>query len=66
MDGKGNSKERTLERRYEVDRLEEQVWSLAYEQVCPVIRRALARRRSASKEVSQVAAREMAAVARRA
>lgn len=34
---------RTLQRGFECHRLEEELWAMAYEQVCPVIRRAFKR-----------------------
>jgi hypothetical protein len=42
MEGPGRPRERTLKRCYQCSRLEEQLWATAYEQVSPVIRRALA------------------------
>ena len=35
--------DRTLQRRFEGSRLEEQFWSMAYEEIWPVIRRSLKR-----------------------
>ena len=41
MEDNRTAAERTLQRRFERNRLEEQLWSMAYEQVWPVIRRSL-------------------------
>jgi hypothetical protein len=41
MEGNRQTPERTLQRRFEGYRLEEQLWSTAYEQIWPVIRRSL-------------------------
>ncbi len=41
MEGKIVYRRRTLARRFESNRLEEQVWALAYEQVWPLLRKAL-------------------------
>ena len=41
MEDRRESQERTLCRCYQCHRLEEQLWALAYEQVWPVIRKAL-------------------------
>jgi hypothetical protein len=44
MEDNRKASERTLRRRFEGNRLEEQLWSMAYEQIWPVIRRSLKRR----------------------
>jgi hypothetical protein len=41
MEDNRTAAERTLQRRFERNRLEEQLWSMAYEHVWPVIRRSL-------------------------
>ncbi len=41
MEENRTAAERTLQRRFEMNRLEEQLWSMAYEHVWPVIRRSL-------------------------
>jgi hypothetical protein len=44
MEDKRECKGRRLSRRYEPNRVEEEVWALAYEQVWPMIRRVLSRK----------------------
>ena len=41
MEDNRTAAERTLQRRFERNRLEEQLWSMAYEHVWPVIRRSM-------------------------
>jgi hypothetical protein len=41
MEDNRNVPERSLRRRFEAHRLEDQLWALAYEHVWPVIRRSL-------------------------
>ena len=45
MDAKAATGERRVLREFEVNRLEEEVWALAYEEIWPVARRALKTRR---------------------
>jgi len=44
MEGKRASGQRTLTRCYRGSRLEDQLWTTAYEQIWPMVRRALVRR----------------------
>jgi len=41
MEDNRRAPERTFQRRFETNRLEEQLWSMAYEQIWPVLRRSL-------------------------
>jgi hypothetical protein len=41
MEGNHKGRDRALQRRFECHRLEEHLWSMAYEQIRPVIRRSL-------------------------
>jgi hypothetical protein len=41
MEGQGKSRDRRLNRCYQGNRLEEQLWAVAYETVWPVVRRAV-------------------------
>jgi hypothetical protein len=66
MEGKRNSSLRSVTRRFEPHRLEEQVWAMAYEQVWPLLRRAWKARRRAPRTKSDQSAIEMFATARRA
>ena len=43
MEGNRKSHGRTLQRRYACTRLEEQLWTAAYEQIWPIFRRSLQR-----------------------
>jgi hypothetical protein len=45
MEGDGKAKQRKLTRCYQCSRLEEEIWTTAFEQIWPVIRRALAQHR---------------------
>lgn len=40
MEGRTESEDRRLKRCYQCNRLEDQLWAMAYEHVCPVVRRA--------------------------
>jgi hypothetical protein len=42
-------RQRTLQRRFEGNRLEDQLWTMAYEVVCPVIRRSTKREQEGSR-----------------
>lgn len=53
MEGDCDEKMRSLSRRSEVNRLEEEIWGLVYEQIWPVIRRAAKPRQSAPQEASK-------------
>lgn len=46
MEGRSEARQRTLKRCYQCNRLEELLWAAAYEQVWPLIRRALRRHRA--------------------
>lgn len=46
MEDKHPSRERKLRRCYQCNRFEEELWSLAYEEVWPLIRKALTAQRS--------------------
>jgi hypothetical protein len=39
----GRRRQRVLQRRFECNRLEEQLWTRAYDEVCPVIRQSTRR-----------------------
>jgi hypothetical protein len=58
MEDNRRTPERTVQRRFEGDRLEEQLWSTAYEQIWPVIRRSLkqliAQRRNGRESATRV------------
>jgi hypothetical protein len=41
MEGKRKTRARRLKRCYQCSRLEDQLWAMAYEQVWPLVRRAL-------------------------
>jgi hypothetical protein len=43
MDDTGKAPERALQRGFECNRLEEQLWATAYEQIWPIIRKSLKR-----------------------
>jgi hypothetical protein len=43
MEDKGTAPQRTLRRDFECNRLEEQLWTTAYEQIWPVIRKSVKR-----------------------
>jgi hypothetical protein len=43
MEGRSEARQRTLKRCYQCNRMEEQVWAAAYEQVWPLIRRVVRR-----------------------
>jgi hypothetical protein len=53
MEGIRKGRDCKLKRCYECNRFEEEVWNLAYEQVWPLVRRALERRQSEEKCASQ-------------
>jgi hypothetical protein len=60
MDGPRKSRRLRITRRHETNRLEDQVWALAYEQIWPVIRQALNGKRSHRETESEQAASEAA------
>jgi hypothetical protein len=41
MEGQRNTRVLAVSRRYEPNRLEEEIWALAYEQVWPILRKTL-------------------------
>lgn len=41
MDGSQRIKGRQVSRQWETNRLEDELWALAYERLCPLVRRAL-------------------------
>lgn len=53
MDDNQRRKERRLTRCYECNRLEDEFWNMAYEQIWPLVRRSLARRQSAPSSASR-------------
>lgn len=56
MEGSQSVNGRRISRRCEKHRLEEEVWALAYEQVWPLLRRALDRSETEPKATAQEAA----------
>jgi len=66
MDGKRVSLGRRIERRFEGSRVEDQVWTLAYEQVWPVLRAIVNKVRPVPYNKAHAGARGKATVARRA
>lgn len=66
MEGRRNSGLRTVTRRYEPHRLEEQVWAMAYEHIWPVFRRVLKSPQPASRIESVQKAIEPSATVRSA
>ena len=46
MEEHGKARECKLKRCYECNRLQDELWNMAYEQVWPLVRRALARQQS--------------------
>ena len=66
MDGVRNSKERSVKRRHETNRLEDQVWALAFEQLWPLFRKVLNENRTAPQNDLQAAPSAAVTVARSA
>jgi hypothetical protein len=66
MEGRRASRQRALTRCYHGNRLEDQLWATAYEQVWPVIRRALTRRNADDARSAADRADMATGVARRA
>ena len=66
MDGKRNSKDRSVRRTCEMNRLEDELWALAYEQVWPLFRKVLNQNRSSARNESQAAPSAATTVARSA
>jgi hypothetical protein len=64
MEGNRTTAARTLTRRFESNRLEERLWSLAYEHIWPVVRRSW--KRSVQERVCQSGSDAKPEVARRA
>ena len=64
MEGKRRAPQRVLSRACEANRLEEQVWILAYEQIWPLVRQAVKRKPAELEEPPGLA--RPAAKARRA
>lgn len=55
MDGKRNSRDRSVSRRCETNRLEDELWTLAYEHVWPLVRKVLNQNSSSPRNESQAA-----------
>ena len=66
MEDKRNCKGRQISRRYEPNRVEEEVWALAYEQVWPLVRRVLSRKQLDPPDESEFPSTVSANVARSA
>jgi hypothetical protein len=66
MDGPRKSRPLRITRGHETNRLEDQVWALAYEQIWPVIRQALNSKRPSAEAEPEQAVGESAIAARRA
>lgn len=64
MEGKRNSEGRRISRCHEANRLEEQLWALAYEQVWPLIRRAVTENRRALRPKAAEPANDLVIIAR--
>ena len=60
MDGPRKSRRLRITRCHETNRLEDQVWALAYEQIWPVIRQALEGKRAHLETEPEQAANEAA------
>jgi hypothetical protein len=55
-------RQRTLQRRFEGNRLEDQLWTMAYEEICPVIRRSTKREHEGSQRRPRTGGKATAAV----
>jgi hypothetical protein len=66
MDGKRRGVRRSLRRACEPNRLEEQVWTLAYEQIWPLVRKVLRNDKPVVLEEPAQRLAETAGIARRA
>lgn len=66
MDGHRGLRSRSIGRRVEANRFEEELWTLAYEQIWPQLREVVNHSRPASQKKSHSRARGAASTARRA
>lgn len=65
MEGKRYSSERRVTRCYQANRIEDELWAMAYEQIWPLLRRRLNHDRAAPTG-SEQSVRELVATVRRA
>jgi hypothetical protein len=63
MEDNRRARECKLKRCYECSRLEDEVWKAAYEQIWPLVRRALSRRRAAAAQGGPTARQQATSVA---
>jgi len=66
MEGKAKARDRRLKRCYQCNRLEDQLWAMAYEHVWPVVRRAWAQKQREQNPFGREETTSASSLARRA